>query len=133
MCIEKIGVKLSYRIVFFGYILLVIILSGCSDTNQSSQVIDTGGSIAFSVQWPNPENAAHGLKTSRILGSDDNCTILGIDIVEIGLYNSSDEYIAGDTFPCSDGNGTITDVPIGTDMKMISSSSRRPPKIVLYP
>ena len=110
--------QFGFSILPFALCLFLILFSACDGGSGTSDEASSGtGSIIFSLQWegPSPASAIH----AALAPSGDVCVDYGIETIMADVYNSSNEVVASKSWPCSDRQGTISDVPIGSDMWII--------------
>jgi hypothetical protein len=93
---------------FSGVIILLLSMTACSSNQQASS--DTG-SISFKLQLSRPTTTSRAAAAT----SADICTDYGIMTINANVANSSGAEVAAMDWPCSAHQGTIEDVPAGTD------------------
>ncbi len=95
-------------------------LSACGDSpDNSSQTSSDTGSIAFSLAWEDTTSERAVVPAAALSPSGDVCVDYAIDTISADVYNSSHTVIASASWPCSDHQGTISDVPTGSGMYLI--------------
>lgn len=101
--------------IFIISILSLFAFAACGKTVDSPQAT---GSLSFSLSWQQPENASRaGVPHSSAL-TGDVCVDYGITIINATIYNSGNYPVAYGSWACSAHSGTITSVPVGTNMKL---------------
>ena len=110
--------KLFLYFYIFGLFILSFMLFACGDgnnnsNNNSADSSDTG-SIAFNIVWD-------GGPSNRIARALDVCADYHIETINATVTNSSNTTVAvaSESWPCSDRQGTITDVPPGSGFQVI--------------
>ena len=88
-------------------IILLFLLSACGSNQQAS---DTG-SISFNLELSRPTTASRAAAAT----SADICIDYGITIINANVSTSSGAQVASGNWSCSAHEGTITDVPAGSD------------------
>ena len=91
------------------YILCIILfLTACSNNQHTST--DTG-SITFNIELAHTTTAL----SAALATSSDICSDYGITNINASVLNSTGAAVATDSWPCSANEGTITDVPAGSN------------------
>ena len=115
----------GFSILPFALCIFLVLLCACdggsgtsdessSDTSNASSS-DTG-SIAFSLAWEEDATSkSEVLQAAQFLNSDV-CVDCGIETISAEVYNSSDKEVKSRSWPCSDHQGTISDLPTGSGM-----------------
>ena len=112
--------QFGFSILPFALCIFFILFSACDNghgTSDEASSSDTG-SIAFSLAWEEAASKSGVLQAAQFLSSDV-CDDYGIETIRADVYNSSNEVVASKSWPCSDRQGTISDVPIGSDMRIV--------------
>ncbi len=95
-------------------IFLSILVSACSDAQYSSSET---GSIAFSIEWkgaPTIQLTSRAIKAASL-----DCDAAGVTTVRFDLYDENNSYLVGDSWSCSYHEGTVHDVPVGSNRKLV--------------
>jgi hypothetical protein len=104
---------------YLFYIFVVFLIFSCgggSDDNLSLGTSETG-SASFTVAWHD---------TPVIQASEDNlitqaidCEAAGVSTITCEVYDGSNTYLTSESFVCSAGQGTINNVPVGTNRELV--------------
>ncbi|MEW6378500.1 MAG: Ig-like domain-containing protein [bacterium] len=100
---------------------LLILLSACG-SNYSEDTGHNTGSIGFSLTWERPEQSPvigqfPAIRTKAAPGGDC-CESYGIEYINAYVYNAAGKEVASRNWPCSAGQGTISNVPSGTGLRV---------------
>jgi hypothetical protein len=110
--------KFPAFLFYLLYIFITFFIFGCgggSDDNLSIGSSETG-SASFSVAWQD---------TPVVQASDNNsmptidCEAAGISTITCEVYDESNTYLTSESFECSAGQGTINNVPAGTNRELV--------------
>ena len=110
----------SAHLFYLLVISLVFLLSGCgggSDDSYSSAPSETG-SASFTIAWHDAsviKASENSLVTTQIVPVD--CGIIDKIICEV--YDASNTFLTSEAFECSAGEGTIDNIPVGTNRKFV--------------
>jgi len=119
-------IKSKFCYWFFHLSFLFIFLFACSDGSQVSEPTPSTGSIAFIVIWKGgPNDSYHN--NSRALG---DCN--GVSMVEATIFSQENEWIDDGQWPCSARSGTISDVPVGNNMRLVLIGKNGDDEIVYW-
>lgn len=102
-----------------GFCLVISMgLMGCADANDADRRgVEAVGSIAFSIEWVDaPEADTAPSRFACGTGSDE------VAIVDAHLANAEHTINLADPWPCSDGQGTLTGIPVGSDYVLTISA-----------
>ena len=103
---------------YFLYILIIFLISGCGgggDDPFSSDPSETG-SASFNIAWH--DMPVVGAAENAIVTPTIDCEAAGVSIIICEVYDESNTYLASKDFECSSGQGTIADVPVGTNREI---------------
>jgi len=92
---------------------IILFVSACGTSEQFSDSTTEAGSLAFSLVWeepPAPVIASSGNAVSALPGG---CSGSGVDTVRVIIYNETGAELRSADFPCSDGEGTVDNIPPG--------------------
>ena len=108
-------------ILHFALCILLILLAACGSRtwlDSSKNTSSDTGSIAFNVAWEGTtiQSAVHQAAQPP---SGDVCVDYGIDTMSADVYNATGTIVASASWSCSDHQGTISDVPTGSGMRLI--------------
>ncbi len=95
------------------YIFMIFLILGCgggSDDNLSLVPSETG-STSFSIAW-------HDTPVIQALTTID-CEAAGVSTITCEVYDGSNTYLTSESFECSAGQGTINNVPAGTNRELV--------------
>ena len=87
----------------------------CGDDDTS--LYGTGSAI-FSVQWP--DNLQNESRVSQALNNPSiDCNAWSVATVDVEVRDSNNELLTSAIFQCSEGAGTVTGIPVGTNRVFI--------------
>jgi len=122
--------QFAFSILPFALCLFLFLFSACDSGSGTSDKASSGtsdeassdtGSIAFSLAWEEDESKKsevfHAQAAQSPIG--DVCVNYGIVTISAMVYNSSDKEVKSESWPCSDHEGTISDVLTGSGMYLI--------------
>ena len=97
---------------------LICLTPGCrfSNDNSDAQDSDYKSAITFSLSFDGIPNNKH---TALAPANIDICQFHGIESIGATVYNDSDESLTSSTWPCSDHQGTIYNVPVGSNYRVV--------------
>ncbi|MGD8835833.1 MAG: fibronectin type III domain-containing protein, partial [Desulfobacteraceae bacterium] len=112
---EKNKLMHNYLSLFIALTILFL-FSACGDS-QSQSGYDTSdtGSISFKLAWQEPADQRY----FREALSGDACIDYAIETVSVDIYDSTQTVVASESWPCSAHEGTIEEVPVGSDMTLV--------------
>lgn len=97
---------------------LVIALAGCGDTPPSqSRDVNAFGSISFSIDWGGDQGSS-AVSPRFVCGSGSDA----VAFVDAQLVNDEHTIALADPWPCTDGRGTISQVPVGSGYTLTISA-----------
>jgi hypothetical protein len=105
------------RVYHLFFILMIAALTACSsEDSDSSDPDEKTGSLTFTINWDTePEEEAGEKSAPRELEtvhqSSVDCAGRGISSIVAALYDSNDEAIAQEEWPCDNHGGIIEGVP----------------------
>ncbi len=103
---------------YLFYIFVIFLISGCGgggDDSFSSEPSETG-SASFTVAWHNTP-VVHASENNLIMTID--CEAAGVSTITCEIYDESNTYLTSESFACSAGQGTINNVPAGTNRELV--------------
>ena len=98
---------------------MIFIISGCGgrgDDNFSSDSYETG-SASFNIAWH--DTPVVGAAENTIITPTIDCEAAGVSTIICEVYDGSNTYLTSQDFACSAGQGTINDVPVGTNRELV--------------
>lgn len=97
---------------------IVMALVGCADTPPSqNRDVNAFGSISFSINWDNAvDSNAVSTRFACGSGSDE------VAFVDAQLVNDEHAIPLAEPWPCADGRGTISQVPVGSGYTLTISA-----------
>lgn len=108
------------RMKICGLCLTLALFVGCGDGNHSSESdVSDAGEINFHIKWRH--DAAEAFESSVVQDlspSGDICNDYLINSISCTIYDSSNERLATETWPCTDRAGTIS-VAAGSGLSLI--------------
>lgn len=100
------------------HLLLSIFLFSCADEERYS---GETGAATFSIKWP--DNMYSNNRLPQALNNPSiDCNQWSIATVEVNIYNEADQFLIGDSFPCTRGSGTVIGIPVGSNRTFIVSA-----------
>ena len=109
------------------YIFLIILLSGCGGGGGDGDVLSSGpsdepsgtGSVSFNLAWYDAPaiQASENIIMSQATPVPVDCGIIQHIICEV--YDSSNTFLTSETFDCSDGTGTVNNIPAGENREFV--------------
>ena len=112
---------------YLFYIFMIFLISGCgggSDDSLSSESSKTA-SVSFAVAWHDTpvieasENTLIMTAPAEQSETSIDCVAAGISTIMCEVYDGSNTYLTSESFPCSVGQGTINNIPVGTNIKFV--------------
>lgn len=110
------------------FIVLAFGFSACGvgDTGNQAQT----GPLSFNLKWVAPA-AKPGGKANEYGLRSLNCASIGVSIIYVNVTNNVSTIASGGPFACSNGSGTISAVPIGSNYT-VSVLGESNPGTILY-
>jgi hypothetical protein len=104
---------------YFLYIFMIFLISGCGGGGDDSFYSESSetGSASFNIAWH--DTPVVGAAENAIVTPTIDCEAAGVSIIIFEVYDGSNTYLTSQDFVCSAGQGTITDVPVGTDRELV--------------
>ena len=104
---------------YFLYLFMIFLMSGCGGGGDDGFYSDPSetGSASFNIAWhdaPVVGAAENALVTPTI-----DCEGAGVSTIICEVYDGSNTYLTSQDFACSAGQGTISDVPVGTNREIV--------------
>ena len=104
---------------YFLYLFMIFLISGCGGGGDDGFYSDPSetGSASFNIAWhdaPVVGAAENALVTPTI-----DCEGAGVSTIICEVYDGSNTYLTSQDFACSAGQGTISDVPVGTNREIV--------------
>jgi Putative binding domain, N-terminal len=103
---------------YLSYIFMIFLIFGCGgggDDNLSLGPSETG-SASFAVAWHDTP-VVHASDNNLIMTID--CEAAGVSTMTFEVYDESNTYLTSESFECSAGQGTINNVPAGTNRELV--------------
>jgi len=100
--------------IIFAILFLILSILSCSNSNNTPSDL---GSASFSLTFP--DNQSLQQLDVSIRATNISCTGLGINTVDVDVYDGTNTYLTGDEFACSDGSGTVNKIPPGDDRTFV--------------
>ena len=115
--------RLNTKTHFGSYLLhlalciLLTLLSACgSGSDSSDETSSDTGSITFSLVWEGATSERSAVYQAAVF----DCAGNGVDTVEATVYDQNDNpLMRGGPWNCTDGEGTITGVPVGDNRQVV--------------
>lgn len=109
-------IRIVSLIYYLSLCMFLIFLFACA--NRSGTFDDTeSGSISFSLNWRGRPALSPAMRSRSPSG--DVCIDYGITDISAEVYDSSDNLLKSASWKCDADHGTISDVPAGSNMKII--------------
>jgi len=104
---------------YFLYIFMIFLISGCSGGGDDGFYSDPSetGSASFSIAWH--DTPVIGAAENTTVTPTIDCEAAGVSTIICEVYDGSNTYLTSQVFACSAGQGTINDVPVGTDRELV--------------
>jgi formylglycine-generating enzyme required for sulfatase activity len=104
------------HILSYALCISFLFLLCCGEGHYS---YSENGSLAFSIEWkdaPILKDASGAIKAASL-----DCGAAGVATVTFDVYSSSGTYLTGDSWPCSNHQGTVNGVPAGSNRTLVVS------------
>jgi len=98
---------------------MIFLISGCGgggDDNFSSDPSETG-SASFNIAWH--DTPVVGAAENTLITPTIDCEAADVSIIICEVYDGSNTYLTSQDFVCSAGQGTINNVPVGTNRELV--------------
>ena len=97
-------------------LLAALVFAGCGNSQQSQP---TAGSGSFSLKWETPSAPmSKSQKPSQAPTAPDVCLEYGITTLSATVYNGATQVASGGPWTCTDHQGTITTIPVGSGLTL---------------
>ena len=101
---------------FLFSLIVIFLIPACSENDYQESTSDETGSISFNVEWI---GAPSLIKEPSVYTRALDCQASNIDTVTFEVQDENDNPLAGDSWECQIGSGTVDGVPAGTNRKLI--------------
>jgi hypothetical protein len=111
--------RFSKFLFYLFYIFIIFLISSCGgggDDNFSSDPSETG-SASFNIAWH--DTPVVGAAEDTIITPKIDCEAAGVSTIICEVYDGSNTYLTSQDFACSEGQGTINNVPVGIDRELV--------------
>ncbi len=98
----------------------VLFLYACDGSGGSDGAASGTGSINFALNFNDPSSAA--VSKAQASPSGDVCVDYEIIEIAVDVKDSTNSVVASDSFPCSDREGTIDNVPAGSGLSLMAKA-----------
>jgi hypothetical protein len=116
--------KYAYRIIdsntdffCFALCLAILFLYACDGSGTSDRENIGNGSVSFAIKWV--DNSSVSNYKSVLLHSEDVCVNHGIELISADIFDADNAVVTSDSWPCSDHQGTLDEIPAGTRYKLV--------------
>jgi len=107
--------KFANFLFYIACISLIVFISACGDADYSSS---GSGSIAFSIEWRDAPTIKN--TEASIIARNLSCGDVGVETIEADVYDESGSFlVSGDPWLCSAHQGTVYNIPVGSNRKFI--------------
>ena len=119
--------RLPTFLFYLFYIFIILLISGCGDGSDDllpSKSSETA-SASFTVAWhdtPVIDSSENNLLMAASLeqsGISIDCEAAGVSTITCEVYDGSNTYLTSEVFECSAGQGTINNIPVGTNREFV--------------
>ena len=98
---------------------MIFLISGCGggvDDGFYSDPSETGAA-SFNIAWH--DTPVVGAAENAVVTPTIDCEGAGVSTIICEVYDGSNTYLTSQDFACSAGQGTISDVPVGTNREIV--------------
>ncbi len=112
--------KLKGSVFWYLFIMasffLFVGFSGCGGDGEEDYLDEESGSAVFRITWP---DEGSGRRVIEAVGNPTiDCTEKQITTVSVEVFDGqSTRFLAGKTFVCDEGGGTIDNIPVGENRR----------------
>ncbi len=103
----------KFSITLYGLFIMLLMIAGCgSNSGSSAHLASDTGSVTFSIVMSDSSSRKGGNLSNAVI----DCSTEGIAEIEAEIYDQSDNLLkAGGPWACNAHEGTITEVPVGSN------------------
>lgn len=109
--------RFEYRLFCFALCLAIFFLYACSGSGGSDGTDSGNGSVSFALKWE--DNVSASVFRAARSPSGDVCVDYGIELIAADVFDTKNTAVASDSWPCSDHQGILNEVPAGTGYSLI--------------
>jgi hypothetical protein len=106
-------------ILFFLFGVYLILLSACGGDGGGSDTSSDTGSVSFRLILDEPASKLTSSARAARSPSGDICVDYLIETISVEVFDASNTPVASESWPCSDHQGTINEVPAGSDISLL--------------
>ena len=96
---------------------MILFISGCGGDDGFYSDLSETGSASFNVAWY--DRPVVGAAENTVITPTIDCETAGVSTIICEVYDESNTYLTSQDFACSEGQGTINDVPVGTNREIV--------------
>jgi len=106
-------------LIYLFYIFMIFLISGCGGGGDDNFYSDSSesGSASFNIAWH--DTPVVGAAENTTITPTIDCEAAGVSTITCEVYDGSNTYLTSQVFACSAGQGTINNVPVGTNRELV--------------